>query len=97
MYFYPAASGQTITLRTRQVVSTFEDLDTDYVLPKGYRASLSACLAEKMAPTLVGGIPASVTQAATRARNRINGQAINPAILSLSGPSVPGNILTGYR
>jgi hypothetical protein len=97
VYFYPAASGQTITLRTRQVVSNFADLDTDYVLPKGYKASLSACLAEKMAPTMVGTIPASVAQAATRARNRINGQAINPAILSLAGPSVPGNILSGWR
>ena len=95
VYFYPACTGQTVTLRTRQVVSDFADLDTDYSMPKGYKAALSSLLAEKMAPTMIGGITPSVAQAAQKARNQLAQQAINPAIIG--GDKARGNILTGFR
>ena len=95
VYFYPACTGQTVTLRTRQVVSDFADLDTDYSMPKGYKAALSALLAEKMAPTMLGGVTASVAQAAQKARNQLAQQGVAPAIIG--GESVRGNILTGWR
>lgn len=94
VYFYPACAGQTVTLRTRTVVSDFADLDTDYSMPKGYKAALSALLAEKMAPTMVGGVPAPVAQAAQKARNQLSQQAVNPAVIG--GNRTAGNILTGW-
>jgi len=95
VYFYPACAGQTVTLRTRQVVSDFADLDTDYSMPKGYKAALSALLAEKMAPTMLGGIPGPVAAAAQKARNQLAQQSVNPAIIG--GNTTRGNILTGWR
>ena len=95
VYFYPAATGQTVTLRTRQVVSDFADLDTDYSMPKGYKAALSALLAEKMAPTMLGGVSPAVAQAAQKARNQLAQQSVNPAIVG--GDKTRGNILTGFR
>ena len=95
VYLYPAASGQTITLRTKAVVADFADLDTDYSMPKGYKAALSALLAEKMAPTMNGGVSAPVAQAAQKARNQLAQQSVNPAILN--GSNGGDNILTGWN
>lgn len=95
VYLYPAASGQTITLRTKAVVSDFADLDTDYSMPKGYKSALSALLAEKMAPTMVGGVSAPVAQAAQKARNQLAQQSVNPAILN--GSNGGDNILSGWN
>jgi hypothetical protein len=81
LYLYPMATGQTITLRTLQVVQDFEDLDTEYEMPRGYMSSLSALVAEKLAPTMLGGITADIGRAARAARNRIGAQAANPAII----------------
>jgi hypothetical protein len=95
IYFWPAATGQTITLRTRQVFTDFADLDTDYVMPKGYKSAFSALLSEKMAPTMLGGIPAAITRAAGMARVRLNSMNVDPAIIR-SGVRT-GNILTGWN
>lgn len=94
VFFYPACAGQTVTLRTRQVVADFADLDTDYSMPKGYKAALSALLAEKMAPTMLGGVSAPVATAAQKARSQLAQQAMNPAILG--GGTGRGNILGGW-
>lgn len=95
VYFYPACSGQTVTLRTKQVVSDFADLDTDYTMPKGYKSAMAAMLAEKMAPSMLGGIPAPVAAASQAARNRLAGQAVNPSIIG--GNHTRGSILSGFR
>lgn len=94
VYLYPAAAGQTVTLRTRQVVQEFADLDTDYTMPKGYRSALAALLAERMANSLVGGIKADVARAAKAARLRLQAQSANPAIID--GGQALGNILAGW-
>ncbi len=82
VYLYPVPTGHVVTLMTRQVVSDFADLDTDYVMPKGYRSALSAVLAEALAPVLLGGITPAVAVAARAARSRIGAQSVNPAILN---------------
>lgn len=95
IYFYPQCTGQTITLRTHQSMSDFADLDTAYVMPQGYRAALSAVLAERMAPSVLGAIPPTVLKASQAARSRIGAQAAEPAIINGAAPA--GNILTGWR
>lgn len=95
VFFYPAASGQTVTLRTKQAAQNFADLDTDYVMPAGYQSAYEALLAEKMAPTLNSNLVALTSTKAASARRRIIGQVIEPAILDARRPV--GNILTGWN
>ena len=95
IYFYPAPTGQTITLRSRRSIADFADLDTVYVMPQGYRAALSAVLAEKMGPSVVGAVPPSVAKAAAMARNNLMSNSVDPAIIGSAGTT--GNILTGWR
>lgn len=94
VYFYPACTGQVVTLRTKQAASEFADLDTDYVMPKGYKSALSALLAFQVAPVLNGGVPAAVQVASVAARKQLASQAANPAILQSSNHA--GNILSGW-
>jgi hypothetical protein len=95
VYFYPACTGQVVKLLTKQVVSDFLDLDTDYSMPKGYKSALSACLAELLAPTLNPALLQVIKVSAKAARDRVGAQAIDPAIID-SGTN-RGNILTGWR
>ena len=68
VYFYPVPTSRSVTLRTMAAVSAFADLDTDYVMPAGYRSGFEALLAERMAPTMVGDVPAAVARRARAAR-----------------------------
>jgi hypothetical protein len=86
VYFYPVPTGHTITLRTRQAVIDFADLDTDYSMPKGYKSALSALLCERLAPTMNPGALAQAKRDASAARNRIHAQAIVPAIIGAHSP-----------
>lgn len=95
VYFYPACTGQTITVRVHQSMAEFADLDTDYTMPQGYKSGLSAMLAERVSSTVVGGLSAAVVKAAKAARSRLMGQSITPAIINGGAPA--GNILTGWR
>lgn len=81
VYLWPAAAGQTVTIRVKQAFSKFADLDTDYLMPDGYLSALSALTAELLAPSLVGGVSAEVMKAANGARVRLGAQNINPAIV----------------
>lgn len=95
VYFYPAAAGQAVTLRTKQAAQTFADLDTDYVMPAGFQSAYEALLAEKMAPTLNASLVALSTGKANASRRRILGQVVTPAVMD-AGRRV-GNILTGWN
>lgn len=90
VYLYPAANGQTIKLRTKQAASMFADLDTDYVMPQGYKSALVDQLAEVMAPSLLGGIPPVISSAAAASRRRVGAQEISPSILN--GYNVGGRL-----
>ena len=95
IYFYPAPTGQSITLRSRSSMADFADLDTVYVMPQGYRSALSAVLAEKMGPSVVGSVPPAVAKAAAFARDGLMSNSVDPAIIGSAGTT--GNILTGWR
>jgi hypothetical protein len=95
LYFYPAATGQTIKLRAKGSMAEFADLDTDYVMPSGYRAALAAVLAERVAPSVIGQIPPSVRAAAARSLRAIKAQQTEPGIAATT--SIGGNILAGWR
>lgn len=96
VFFWPAAAGQTITIRTLQNLSAFADLDTDYSTPAGWQSGLTAMLAERMATVLVGGIAPAVASAARSARLRLQSQSSNPEIISMTN-WVGGNILSNWR
>jgi hypothetical protein len=96
VYLYPAVTALVVTLRTKQVVSDFADLDTDYSMPKGYKANLQALLAEKLAPSLGGSKP-EVLIAARRARHALRSQTCNPAIVKAGDTAGPvARIKRGY-
>lgn len=95
VYFWPVPAGQSITLRTSQAASDFADLDTDYVLPKGYKAALSALLSEKLADVLVGGVTPKVMRDANKARTALMSQNVDPAIIRTGVRR--GNVLTGWN
>ena len=82
VYLYPVAASHVITLRTKQAMTDFADLDTDYSMPKGYKAGLSALLAERMAPSLIGSISPAVAKAASAAKTALLAQGLVPAILN---------------
>lgn len=93
VYFWPVPNNASITLRTKQAIGGFADLDTVYVMPAGYSSALSSLLAEKLAPVM-GGLTAAIAREASMARGRLTAQSINPAILNGNKPS--GNILSGW-
>lgn len=95
IYFYPACTGQTITVRVHESAPVFADLDTDYTMPQGYRSAFADVLAERVAEVTVGSLPASVAKAAAAAKLRIAAQVAEPAIIRGGAPA--GNILTGWR
>jgi len=95
VYFYPAAAGQVVTLRTLQQVSGLTDLDTDYVMVSGFQSALEALLAEKMAPTLNPAMLPKAEKEANRARRRMAANVIQPEILN--GGARSGNILVGWN
>lgn len=93
VYFYPVPNSKSITLRTRSAVSAFADIDTDYDMPAGYRSALSACVAELLAFTMLGGVPQNIAVKASAARNRIAAQVCDPDIIGRAPRR--GGILTG--
>ena len=95
VYFWPAASGQTITLRVKQSAAVFADLDTSYTMPQGYAFALAACLAERLAPVMLGGITPAIANEARRARMMVMALNTDPAIVD-AGSRRYGNILSGF-
>ena len=96
VFLWPAAAGQTVTLRTWKSFSQFADLDTDYLMPQGYQSALAVCTAERMCMTLNPGALPKVEKGARAARNRLAAQVTMPDIINMTKPNV-GNILTGWH
>lgn len=95
LFFYPAPAGVPVTLRTREAVSSFADLDTVHDMPFGYSSALSACTAELLAPTMNADVFVACARKANIARSRIGAQAVDPAIID-AVPRSGGNILSGW-
>jgi hypothetical protein len=81
IYFWPVPSSRSVTLRTKEAVSSFADLDTVYTVPAGYQSALVDELAELLAPNLAKGLLTKAEKNASAARSRIQSQAYVPAIL----------------
>ena len=88
VYLWPVPTGQVVKLQTRSGVSVFADLSTDYTMPDGYRSALGAGLAVRIAPNILGNLPASLVRAESKAMGAIN--KYEPAILGV-------NSFTGTR
>lgn len=94
VYFYPVPSAKTIKLRTKSAVTAFADIDTDYSMPAGVSSALTACVAEKLAFTMLGSVPQPIAMAARAAKNRIAAQVCEPEIIGRAPQR--GGIITGY-
>lgn len=94
IYFYPVPTSRSVTLRTRETVADFADLDTDYVMPKGYESFFSALLAELVAEVLKGTLTPAIVRAASMARRRMTTQNLDPAIVN--GSQRAWNIYQGW-
>jgi hypothetical protein len=94
VFLYPGATGQTISLRIKRSITEFADLDTDYFMPQGWRGAMSAMLAERMSPSVLGAISPDVARAAMTARRGLLARGLKPAIIS--GDTPRGNIFNGW-
>lgn len=81
VFLWPVPNGQTIKLQTRNSVSNFADLATDYTVPAGYQSALGAALAVRIAPAIMGNIPAHLLRAETDLMGNIS--LYKPAILNV--------------
>jgi hypothetical protein len=93
VYFWPVPTSRSVTLRTRYEAQDFADLDTDYSMPRGYMSALGDIVAERVASSVIGSLPAEVARYGRAARMRLQAQASSPGIIS--GGLYRANILTG--
>lgn len=100
VYLYPAATGNTINMVTRQAMVQFADLDTAYAMPSGYQGALSATLAVQIAPAVIGKVTQELINMERKAMFNIQNSTVRPAILSanpLAKRNFGGTILQGFR
>ena len=81
IYLWPTPNGQTIKLQTKSTVSQFADQTTDYTLPDGYKSALGAALAVRIAPSILGDVPAHLIR--TEAKLMGNISRYEPAIVGV--------------
>jgi hypothetical protein len=98
IYFYPVPTGQTITLRVKQSIAAFTDLDTVYSMPSGYRSALAACIAALLAPTMNPAVLTICERRAAAAQRRIVTANLGPAIVDTCdvGAGPVARIKRGY-
>jgi hypothetical protein len=63
VYLWPVPTGHTIKIQTRGTVAEFVDETTDYIAPAGYKSALGAALAVRIAPNVLGAVPAALEKA----------------------------------
>ena len=82
LYLWPVPTGQTIKLLTRSPIAQFADQATDYKLPDGYSSALGAALAVRIAPSVLGNIPAYLIRTESVLMGNIN--KYEPAIIDMA-------------
>lgn len=99
VFLYPVPTAVVVKFQIRIGVSSFADQNTTtYSVPAGWRAALSAALAVRIAPNIIG----SVTPALERAEKKLMDSVdrADPKILDVlsytSQPRNSGSILRGY-
>lgn len=96
VFLYPVPNGKLIAIQTRQTVAAFADLTTDYTLIAGWKAALASGTAVRIAPNIIGQIPASLVTAARDCMRAVDNY--KPAIVnvySYTRPAGRSNILQG--
>jgi hypothetical protein len=97
VFLYPVPTNVIVKLHTRTGVQTFADQTTPYTLPQGWMAALSAALAVRMAPTLLGSVPDYLARAEAKCMGAVDVSA--PKILDVRTytrrRAEAGSILTG--
>lgn len=81
VYLWPVPTGQTIKLMTRDTVTQFADQTTSYFVPDGWKAALSAGLAVRIAPNIMGKVPAELERRARAALDAV--RRYEPAIVDV--------------
>lgn len=82
VYLWPVPNGQIIKLQTRNSVQSFADLTTDYTVPNGYQSALGAALAVRIAPSIMGDVPAYLLRSESNLMGNIS--RYEPAILNVN-------------
>jgi hypothetical protein len=98
IYLTPVPNGQTVQLMTLSSVTEFADQTTSYTVPPGYESALGAMLAVRLAPNVLGKVPAELLRAERAATTGIMG--VQPAIVDTrdyrcARPN--GNVVDGWR
>lgn len=96
---YPVPTAVIVKLQTRIGVATFADQNTtSYSMPGGWQAALSAALAVRIAPNIIGGVTPSLEKAERKLMDAVDRSS--PKILDTfsytSQRRNSGSILRGY-
>lgn len=96
---YPVPTAIVVKLQTRVGAAAFADQNTtSYSVPGGWKAALSAALAVRIAPNILGNLPPALERAEKKLMGAVDRS--DPKILDVlsytSQPRNSGSILRGY-
>lgn len=99
VFLYPVPTTIVVKLQTRLGVSAFADHNvTSYSVPGGWQAALSAALAVRIAPNILGKLPDALVRAEEKLMGAVD--KCDPKILDVFSytcqPRSSGSILRGY-
>jgi hypothetical protein len=99
VFLYPVPTSVVVKFQTRTGAAIFADLNTtSYSMPAGWQAALSAALAVRIAPNIIGELPPALVRAEEKLMGAVD--KIDPKILDTfsytSQPKSSGSILRGY-
>lgn len=99
VFLYPVPTTVVVKLQTRLGVSTFADQNTtSYSMPGGWLAALSAALAVRIAPNILGKLPDALVRAEEKLMGAVDKS--DPKILDVFSYTCQrrnsGSILRGY-
>lgn len=99
VFLYPVPTTVVVKLQTRVGVSAFADQNTtSYSMPGGWQAALSAALAVRIAPNILGKLPDALVRAEEKLMGAVD--KADPKILDVFSYTCQrrnsGSILRGY-
>lgn len=99
VFLYPVPTSVVVKFQTRVGASAFADQNTtSYSVPGGWQSALSAALAVRIAPNVIGNLPPALIRAEKRLMSAVD--RTDPKILDVLSytrqPRNSGSILRGY-
>lgn len=99
VFLYPVPTAVVVKFQIRIGVSSFADQNTTvYSVPAGWKAALSAALAVRIAPNIIGAVTPALERAEKKLMDSVD--RADPKILDVlsytSQPRNSGSILRGY-